>query len=222
MYDEDDLLPISALQHLLFCKRQCALIHVEGTWMDNALTVEGTHLHRRADEGPSESRKDLVVVRAVPVRSLHVGLTGRADVVEFRRVAVQVSGGASLPGRDGRWSVRPVEYKRGKPKSHRADEVQLCAQAICLEEMLHTTIDGGDLYYGARRRRTEVRLDAKLRRLTLECVEQLRDLLRGERTPRAQFEPKCDSCSLQPVCMPKLSSDAHEYLRRAIHRGAAG
>jgi CRISPR-associated exonuclease Cas4 len=138
MYVEDDLLPISALQHLLFCERQCALIHVEQVWAENRLTVEGRHLHERVDGGEHETRGGLRTARALPIRSLRLGLAGRADVVEFH-----ASEGAAGPPR-----VVPVEYKRGRPKSHRADEVQLCAQALCLEEMLGVHVAAGALFYG--------------------------------------------------------------------------
>src|SRR6266567_7026185 len=144
MYDEEDLLPLSALQHLVFCERQCALIHIEGVWADNALTVEGSHLHDRVDEmGPRiESRGDLRIARGVALRSLRLGLSGRADVIEFHRVT---EGGVELAGVSGLWRPFPVEYKRGRPKRDRCDEVQVCAQARCLEEMLETAVPAGAL-----------------------------------------------------------------------------
>lgn len=216
MYSDEDLLPVSALQHLLFCERQCALIHLEGIWLDNALTVEGSYLHRRADEGPVETRGDLVIARAVPLRSFRLGITARADVVEFLRLDGDEADGAPLPGRAGRWRPRPVEYKRGRPKEHRADEVQLCGQALCLEEMFGARIESGALYYGARRRRTEVPFDDVLRTLTEKSVTRLRELLSGVVTPPARFEPKCESCSLMPACMPKVSSRVGTYLNTEL------
>lgn len=219
MYDEEALLPISALQHLLFCERQCALIHLEGVWLDNALTVEGTHLHRRTDTGPMESRGDLVIARAVPIRSLPLGITGRADVIEFLRSRPGQKEGVALPGKDGTWLPRPVEYKRGRPKTHRADEVQLCAQALCLEEMLGVDVRSGHLYYGASRRRTDVAFDTTLRQLTTDSIARLRSLLDGDISPPARFEPKCEACSLMPVCMPKVSGDVGSYVRREVHAG---
>ena len=150
MFTEDDLLPISALQHLLFCERQCALIHVEGLWADNVLTVEGTHMHRRSDEGADEKRDGVRIVRALPLRSLRLGLAGRADVVEFHR---------GEPG--AAWAPFPVEYKRGRAKRERCDQVQLCAQALCLEEMLGVEIPAGALFYGqAPPRRRSLRRSA--------------------------------------------------------------
>ncbi len=216
MYQEDDFLPISALQHLIFCERQCALIHIDGVWLDNALTVEGSHLHALADAGPLETRGDLVIVRAVPIRSFRLGITGRADVVEFIRSSPDCAEGSPLPGRSGQWRPNPVEYKRGRPKAHRADDVQLCAQALCLEEMLGTRIESGVLYYGSTRRRSLVPFDPALRDLTEESVSRLRHLLRGVSIPRAQFEPKCESCSLMPACMPKAPARIGDYLRKEV------
>jgi CRISPR-associated exonuclease Cas4 len=155
MFSEDDLLPISALQHLLFCPRQCALIHLERQWAENRLTIEGQRLHKKADAGKAERRLGVVkgnragsdahgdgvrTERAILLRSLQLGLFGKADVVEFVTV-------------DGRTTVRPVEYKRGKPKKDRSDVVQLCAQAMCLEEMLGVVIPVGAIFYGVTRRR---------------------------------------------------------------------
>lgn len=217
MFDEEDLLPISALQHLLFCERQCALIHVDNVWLDNGLTVEGTHLHRRADGGLSETRRDVVVFRAVPIRSLRVGITGRADVIEFERNAAGV--GAVLPGRAGKWVPRPVEYKRGRPKTHRADEVQLCAQGLCLEEMLRVDVPSGELYYGSLHRRVVVQFDAELRDTTMVAVTRLRAVLDAQRVPAGRYESKCNGCSLSPICMPQIKHSAIAYLTEELRRG---
>ena len=138
MYTEDDLLPISGLQHLLFCERQCALIHLEQVWAENRLTVEGKNMHDRVHEREAESRPGIRIVRALRLRSLRLGLTGMADVVEFHLDSGVRSQGLPFP----------VEYKRGKPKADYSDSVQLCAQAICLEEMLSCTIPAGALFYG--------------------------------------------------------------------------
>jgi len=220
--EEDRLLPISALQHLLFCERQCALIHLEGLWLDNALTVEGTHLHQRADDASVETRGDTVVARAVPLRCFRLRLAGRADVIEFSRSAPGDESGTAVPGLSGRWRLKPVEYKRGRPKAHRADEVQLCAQALCLEEMLRTEVSSGDLYYGARRRRTEVVFDSALRDLTEETTVRLRALLSTEVTPAPTFGPKCESCSLMPACIPRASSKVAAYIARELRSGDEG
>ncbi len=217
MYGEDDRLPISALQHLLFCERQCALIHLERVWLDNALTVEGSFLHRRADDEATESRGDLLTLRTLPIYSKRLGLSGIADVVEFVRVRQDSAEGARIPGRSGRWLLRPVEYKRGRPKAHRADEVQLCAQVLCLEEMFGVPIPSGDLYYGKRRRRTTVEISSALRDLTERTVERLRALLDMRRTPPARYGPHCEMCSLASACMPKVSRSAQRYLAAEIH-----
>ncbi|MGH7594176.1 MAG: CRISPR-associated protein Cas4 [Gemmatimonadales bacterium] len=205
---EDDLLPISALQHLLFCERQCALIHIEQLWVDNALTVQGQQLHERADSAGTESRHDVKIVRGLPLRSKILGLIGRADVVEFHL--------------DGR--IAPVEYKRGRSKAGDCDRVQLCAQAICLEEEHATTIADGALYYGATRRREVVIFDADLRATTANAAHRLHQLIASGVTPHAMREPKCDSCSLLDVCLPDTMSKsrvASRYLDQALSQSLA-
>jgi CRISPR-associated exonuclease Cas4 len=209
MYTDDELLPISALQHLLFCERQCALIHIEGVWAENRFTIEGQHLHRKAHQGPSDTRGDALTVRGLSLRSLRLGLVGKADIVEFR--PTETEGGARVP--------LPVEYKRGKPKAHDADRVQLCAQALCLEEMLGLAVPAGALFYGRTRRRRDVVFDAKLRRTTENACERLRALIAGGRTPAAVREPKCDSCSLINLCMPGATTgkgSASRYVFRSL------
>ncbi len=156
MYSESDLLMLSAIQHLAFCERQCCLIHIEQAWAENRLTAEGRILHDRVHSENAESRGDVYIVRGLKLRSLQLGLSGVADVVEFHRVE---TGGVSLPGKKGQWKPFPVEYKRGKPKSDRCDEVQICGQAMCLEEMLDTRIENGALFYGAQHKRHEVVFD---------------------------------------------------------------
>lgn len=215
MYPEDDLLPISALQHLLFCERQCALIHVEQVWIDNRLTVEGSWMHRRAHAYAVETRGDIILSRGLFLRSLRLGITGRADVVEFIR-RPDNGRGACLPDHPGCWQPRPVEHKRGRPKVHRADEVQLCAQALCLEEMFQAPVSSGSIFYGTRRRRTEVAFNATLRRLTETAVHRLRGVLGRSRIPRPRLEPKCNSCSLRPACQPGASGQALDYVRREL------
>jgi CRISPR-associated exonuclease Cas4 len=198
-YNEDQLIPLSALQHLLFCERQCALIHIEQAWAENRLTVEGRHLHERVDEVGQESRGRIRTVFSLPVRSLCLGLSGQADAVEFHR---QGEGGADDLSR---WRPFPVEYKRGKPKMDDCDVVQLCAQALCLEEMLAVEVPEGAMYYGKPRRRLAVAFDQRLRETTLDAVGRLHALIEGGRPPRASYEKKCDSCSLLALCMPKVT-----------------
>lgn len=206
MFREDDLLPISALQHLVFCERQAALIHVERLWADDARTVEGHHLHERTDSGGRETRGEVRIARHLPLRSLRLGLAGIADVVEFHRLPDGAGTGAFLPGLAGRWGPFPVEYKRGRPKRHRADEIQLCAQALCLEEMLGAAIERGALFYGTTRRRLDVVLDAELRSATADAAARFRAIVASGRTPKARYEKKCDSCSLLRLCRPELLS----------------
>jgi CRISPR-associated exonuclease Cas4 len=200
MYAEDDFLPLSALQHFVYCPRQAALIHLERAWSDNVLTVEGTHLHEKADSGQRESRGDLKVLRSVPLRSFVHGLSGKADVVELTRSTGSGADTLHLEGRS--WFVRPIEYKRGKPKKHRADEVQLCAQALCLEEMLEVRLAEGDLFYGTTRRRKCVAFDAALRELTASVASRMHAMFASGLTPPAEPGPKCANCSLNEICRP--------------------
>ena len=199
MYSEDDLLPISALQHLLFCERQCALIHIEHVWEENRLTVEGKNLHQRVHQQESESRPGIHIARGLRLRSLGLGLVGMADVVEFHQKC-ELSDLNSSPSQPF-----PVEYKRGKPKSDHCDEVQLCAQALCLEEMLSVPIPAGALFYGTTRRRQEVSFDEPLRTLTAKTAEHLHALIKAGFTPPPIFGPKCEHCSLLNICLPKTA-----------------
>jgi CRISPR-associated exonuclease Cas4 len=196
-----DHLPISALQHLLYCERQCALIHLDREWTENRFTAEGRVLHERAHEGPSESRPGVRITRGLSVSSDIFGLTGQCDIVEFHR--------------DGR--IVPVEYKRGKPKTHRADEVQLCAQALCLEEMLSSHISQGFLFYGQNRRRTTVEIDAGLRDLTISLASRLRDIIASEALPPAVYDRrKCSACSLLGECQPQNRKSAADWFDRFL------
>lgn len=187
----EDLVPLSALQHLVFCPRQCALIHVEQIWQESGRTVEGRILHERVHEEGRESRGDIRIEHGVPLRSLRLGLIGKADVVEFHR---QV---------DGSWRPSPVEYKRGRPKAGDCDKVQLCAQAICLEEMLGVAIPAGALFYGQTRRRLDVLFDEDLRRETEETARLAHELIVSGRTPPPLYAKRCESCSLMTECLPK-------------------
>ena len=188
---DDDLIPISALQHYLYCPRQCALIHIERLWAESRHTAEGRLLHERADRPHSEKRKGVRTVTAMPLLHPDLRITGIADVVEFHRNA---SGERALP----------VEYKRGRPKAHRADEVQLCAQALCLEAMLGTPVTEGALFYGQTRRRKDVPIDDTLRALTRTVIDETRAMIDSGRTPSAVYDAKrCDACSLIDLCQPR-------------------
>lgn len=215
MYAEDDLLPISALQHVVFCDRQAALIHVERLWSENVHTVEGIHAHQQAHEAGGESRGDIRIVRALALRSLRVGLAGVSDVVEFHRD----ESGALLPGRPGRWRPFPIEYKKGKQKRYGADEVQLCAQAMCLEEMFDTTVPNGALFYGKTRRRKAVVFDEPLRATTLRAAARFREIVEQRLTPAARWGAKCRECSLIDDCRPRAAEkSARKYLAAMIRQ----
>lgn len=192
--DEDDgLVPISALQHYVYCPRQCALIHIERVWQENRHTAEGRVLHERADIPRSEKRRGVRTATAVALAHPGLGLVGVADVVEFHR---------DTDAADER--AFPVEYKRGRPKAHRADEIQLCAQALCLESMLGTPVPCGALFYGATRRRKDVVFDESLRALTRHTAEAVRAMLDAGRVPGAEYAAKrCDACSLIDLCQPR-------------------
>ena len=191
MYSEDDLIPLSALQHLIFCERQCALIHVEQAWDENRFTAEGRIMHERVHEAGEESRGTVRIARGVSLRSLRLGLIGKADVVEFHRVE-----------RD-RWRPFPVEHKRGKPKPDESDKVQLCAQALCLEEMLGVEVPSGALFYGRTRHRLEVAFDEVLREATEKAAGRVHELIGSGNTPKPVYTKKCKSCSLIDQCLPQ-------------------
>lgn len=204
-YTEDDLLPISALQHLLFCERQCALIHIERLWEENRYTAEGRVLHERADTGGRESRGGVRLAFGLPIRSLRLGLSGKADVVEFHRE--EREGVSTL------WRPFPVEYKRGKPKKELWDKAQPCAQALCLEEMLGVEVPRGALFYGKTRRRVDVAFDAALRLKTEETAARLHALIGSGLTPAAVYDEKCEACSLIAVCLPKATTGRRSAVR---------
>ncbi|MBV8048755.1 MAG: CRISPR-associated protein Cas4 [Paludibacterium sp.] len=189
--EDDDLILLSALQHYLYCPRQCALIHLEQQWAENRQTAEGRLLHERADQPMVEKRRGVRTVSALPLAAVPLGIAGVADIVEFHLTP------------QGEQAY-PVEYKRGRPKAHRADEVQLCAQALCLEYMLGQSIEEGALYYGQTRRRQRVVFDDVLRVLTLDTIAAVRSLLDNGRMPRAQYDSRrCDACSLIDCCQPQ-------------------
>lgn len=259
MYTEDDLLPISSLQHMLFCERQTALIHIERLWEENRFTAEGRVLHKKTDAAKSETRDGVRITRSLPVHSFRLGLFGFCDVIHFKPPDIKPEPTISLPKRIQKeltrltrleeeatrtqpgaadvasslsrvkqqdveasdesafhlWTITPIEYKRGKPKTNDCDRVQLCAQTMCLEEMLGISIERGDLFYGQQQRRTEVIMDHELRQTTQLTAERLHTLIREQRTPFAVREKKCETCSLLPVCMPPSTArrSASSYLK---------
>ena len=214
MYSEDDLLSISALQHLMFCGRRCALVHIENVWHENIFTAEGRNIHNNVHEAEGETRNELRIARSLRLSSYKLGLSGVADVVEFHKSKT----GIKLDGAKGYWRPFPVEYKRGILKHDTSFEVQLCAQAICLEEMLDCSIEVGSIYYGKSRRRQYVRFTPMLRAITEEAAQKLHRLFDSKIIPKAKFEKKCKSCSLYGICMPKITGIAknvQHYLSKA-------
>lgn len=206
-YTEEDLIQLSSLQHFVYCTRQCALIHIEQVWSENLFTAQGRIMHDKADSNATESRGNVRIDYSVPLRSLRLGLISKADVVEFHKRD------------DGAWLPFPVEYKRGKPKIDDCDRVQLCAQAICLEEMLNIAVPAGALFYGQTRRREDVAFHEGLRRETEDVARKVHELIEASVTPRAEYSKKCDKCSLLSLCMPKAlgkNSSAVRYLDKVV------
>ncbi len=195
---------LSGIQHFAFCRRQWALIHIEQQWQENIRTFEGKIMHDNAhDPDFREKRKDVLTVRAMKVFSRSMGISGECDVVEFHRS----EDGITLQGCEGLFYVIPVEYKRGAPKQHDADELQLTAQAMCLEEMLVTQIKKGFLYYGETRHRTEVIFTPELREKVRKSFEEMHSYYKRSYTPKVKMNPSCKQCSLYDLCMPQLCKE---------------
>ncbi|MFZ5353398.1 MAG: CRISPR-associated protein Cas4 [Bacillota bacterium] len=200
-YKEEDFLLLSGIQHFSFCKRQWALIHIEQQWQENLRTIEGQILHERAhDDGIKEKRGDLIISRGIAVFSHTLGLTGSCDVVEMRKVP----DGVTIFGREGTFKPVPVEYKRGKPKQDESDALQLCAQAICLEEMLLCEIPEAFLYYGETKHRQKIILDKELRNKVRAMTKEMHELYNKRYTPKVKPTKVCKACSLSDICIPKL------------------
>lgn len=209
---EEDYRQLSELQHFCFCRRQWALIHIEQQWAENLRTVEGGLMHERVhDEKQTELRGDTLVVRGMRVKSDRLCAVGICDAVEFQRD----DAGIALHGRKGRWLPRPVEYKRGRPKENGADELQLCGQAMCLEEMLCCSIAAGDLFYGEPHRRTAVVFTEELREKVASSLKEMNELYRRGYTPRVKRTKSCNACSLKDVCLPELdrAGSASAYIK---------
>ena len=209
---EEDYRQISEIQHFAFCRRQWALIHIEQQWKDNLRTTEGEIMHKRVhDADSSESRGDRLIIRGMRVKSDKLHCIGICDVVEFYRS----EGGIELYGRKGKWIPRPVEYKRGKPKVGQEDKLQLCAQAMCIEEMLICSVPEGDLFYGEPHRRTTVVFSESLRKEVKRLFDEMNTLYKRGSTPRVKPQKGCRSCSLNGICLPKLNtrSVVEDYIR---------
>ncbi|MBR6096716.1 MAG: CRISPR-associated protein Cas4 [Oscillospiraceae bacterium] len=212
---EDDYLPLSGLQHFAFCRRQWALIHLENLWAENLRTTEGALLHERAhDASVRERRGDLLILRGVRVSSDALGVSGTCDVLELHADPA----GVTLAGTEGRWRPYPVEYKRGHAKESPADRLQLCAQAMCLEEMLCCDIPEGALFYGETRRRETVPFTLALRQQVQDSLAEMHALYRRGHTPKVRPGTFCNACSLKPLCLPKLLNkrSAAAYLAQAL------
>jgi CRISPR-associated exonuclease Cas4 len=214
-YKEEDFLQLSGLQHFQFCRRQWALIHLEQQWAENLRTVEGELLHQRAhDASQRERRGELLITRDMRVFSATLGLSGSCDVVEFKRC----ENGIPLSGMEGKYQPYPVEYKRGSPRTDHVNHLQLCAQAMCLEEMLCCDIPEGALYYGEIRRREKVLFSEELRREVKNAAEEMHQLYQRGYTPKVRPSKSCNACSLKELCLPKLmkKKSVGKYLREHL------
>ncbi len=199
--NEEEYLMISGIQHYEFCKRQWALIHVEQQWEENVRTVEGQHIHKRADQPfLREKRKNKLVVRGMPIQSKSLKVNGICDVVEF----IQDDKGVEIFGEKGKYIPVPVEYKRGKPKNHESDLLQLTAQAICLEEMLVCDVKIGFMFYNEVKQRIEVPITEKLKDRVKKVVSEMHEYYTKRYTPKVKTGKHCRSCSLQNICLPTL------------------
>lgn len=215
MYDEEEFLQLSGIQHFDFCRRQWALAYIELQWQENVRTVEGKLLHEKAhDTFAAEKRGDLIISRAMPVRSKELGISGECDIVEFQKS----EDGIALHGREGLYRVTPIEYKRGKPKVGDADRLQLTAQALCLEEMLCCQIPIGYLYYGETRHREKVEIDEHLRTKVKEAFQEMHQYYARRYTPRVRWSKSCNACSLKDICLPVLGKQksAAAYIEKKI------
>jgi len=219
-YAEDDYLQLSGIQHFVFCRRQWALIHIEHQWNENFLTVDGELMHERAhDESRSEKRGDLLTIRGMRIASPSLGVSGQCDVVEFRASET----GITLFGRNGKWQPYPVEYKRGLPKLIDADRLQLCCQAMCLEEMLGAEIPAGSLFYGEPHRREAVAFSDEMRSRVKILLSEMHELVRRGHTPKVKTGAFCKACSLNSICLPELCKEisASDYLKERLGEEAA-
>ena len=212
---EKEYLQLSGLQHYFYCPRQWALIHIEQQWAESYFTADGQAFHRRThDSAQRERRGDVLIVRGLPVSSKTLGVSGVCDVVEIHRSA----DGISIYGEQGLWQPYPVEYKRGSPKEHNADALQLCCQAMCLEEQLLCRIPEGSLFYGETRSRQRVTLDEALRGQVRETLAQMRQLYARGHTPNAKPSKRCTGCSLKELCLPRLQKQPSvaDYLSEGL------
>lgn len=215
MYEEEDYLQLSGIQHFAFCRRQWALAYIELQWEDNVRTVEGNLLHEKAhDVTSAEKRGELIISRGMPVHSRELGISGECDVVEFHLAKE----GISLPQREGKFEVIPVEYKRGKPKEKDEDILQLTAQALCLEEMLCCEIPFGYLYYGETKHRKKVEFKEEIRQKTRDMFQEMHQYYDRRYTPKVKRRKSCNACSLQNICLPAIGAGrtASAYINKIL------
>lgn len=214
-YREDDYLMISGIQHFQFCRRQWALIHIEQQWAENVHTVVGELMHKKVhDPYLSERRKDVIVVRALPVSSREMEVSGECDVVEFHKEEE----GVTLHGHRGLYHIYPIEYKKGKPKSSEEDILQLTAQVMCLEEMFSASIEEGAIFYGEIRKRERITITDELRETVRDTFQEMHQYFERQYTPKVKWSKKCNGCSLKEICLPKLGKtvSVKEYVRQAL------
>ena len=214
-YAEDEYLMISGIQHFKFCRRQWALIHIEQQWEENVHTVMGELMHKRVhDPYITEKRKDVLVVRALPISSRALGISGECDVVEFHKC----EDGIKLHGHRGLYSIYPIEYKKGKPKLTQEDKLQLAAQTMCLEEMFSAEILEGAIFYGETRRRENVEIDETLRDEVRKMFQEMHQYYERKYTPKVKYSKSCNACSLKDICLPKLGKNisVKEYMDQML------
>jgi CRISPR-associated exonuclease Cas4 len=207
MYSEDNLLQLAGLQHILYCKRQCSLIYNEQVWSDNFFTVRGSIMHENVHKDRIVHKKDLIIECDIYLKSYSLGLVGKGDVIEFYKSGIK------------KFIPFPVEYKSGKAKNDDTDKVQLCAQALCLEEMMKIDIPQGAVFYGKTRKRLNVEFDENLRNETISLAKEFHDLIDSGITPQSTYSKKCDNCSLIGICLPKIcdsKNDVKKYLQNVI------
>ena len=212
-YKEEDFLMLSGIQHFAFCQRQWAMIHIEQQWEENYYTVDGKIMHTNAHEKEFvEKRGNVLITRGLAIHSRELGISGTCDVVEFHKQEQ----GVFLPQYEANYVPIPVEYKRGKPKEHQADELQLCAQAMCLEEMLVCEIPKGYLYYGETKKRQEVYFSKELREKVIEYFTKMHELFQKQYTPKVKKTKRCQSCSLKNLCLPVIEKtvSVKTYLKK--------
>lgn len=215
MYNEEDFLQLSGVQHFAFCRRQWALAYIELQWSENVRTVEGKLLHEKAHDVTSEEKRgDLIISRAMPIHSRELGISGECDIVEFHRGNT----GITLAGRDGKYEVVPIEYKRGHPKKNDVDILQLTAQAMCLEEMLCCVIPYGYLFYGETRHRSKVVFEEAIRQKVRDSFQEMHQYYERRYTPRVKRTKSCNACSLKDICLPALGvgKSASYYIDKAL------